>query len=124
VARAVTGPARVLIVDDEPDICEVLYESLVPAGYDVRPVFSAFDAVAVATAYRPHVILLDLTMPGMPGDQVLQALRSAGVAAPVIAITARPERTRVGYFAVVGKPLDMQELRRMMTAAIGRESDP
>ena len=121
--RTVTGPARVLIVDDEPDICEVLYESLVPVGYDVRPVFSAFDAVAVATAYRPDVILLDLTMPGMAGDQVLQALRSAGVTAPVIAITARPERTRAGYFAVVGKPLDMRELRRTMTAAIGRESD-
>ena len=118
-----TGPARVLIVDDEPDICEVLYESLVPVGYDVRPVFSAFDAVAVAAAYRPDVILLDLTMPGMAGDQVLQALRSAGVTAPVIAITARPERTRAGYFAVVGKPLDMRELRRTMTAAIGRESD-
>ena len=118
-----TGPARVLIVDDEPDICEVLYESLVPVGYDVRPVSSAFDAVAVAAAYRPDVILLDLTMPGMPGDQVLQALRSAGVTAPVIAITARPERTRAGYFAVVGKPLDMRELRRTMTAAIGRESD-
>ncbi len=118
-----TTPGRILIVDDEPDIVEVLSERLVDAGYDVRPVLTSADAVDAAVAFSPDVILLDLVMPGMMGDEVLKALRSAGVQAPVIAISGRSSRTRAGYFAVVGKPFDMQQLRRALTDAIHRRAD-
>jgi DNA-binding response OmpR family regulator len=108
----------VLIVDDEPGIVDLLQEVLVEAGYDVRPVSTSVDALAVAVGFRPHVVLLDLTMPGMSGDQVLHALRERGIQAPVVAISARPELAGPGFLAVVGKPLDMREVTQVVADAL------
>ena len=99
-----------LIVDDEPEIVDLLQEVLTEAGYDVRSVFTSDEALAVALGFRPHVVLLDLRMPGMSGDQVLRALRERGIQAPVIAISARPELAGLGFFGVVGQPLAMRGL--------------
>jgi two-component system OmpR family response regulator len=118
-----TARGRILIVDDEPDILEVLSERLIEAGYDVHPVQASVDAVDAAVAFSPDVILLDLVMPRMMGDAVLEALRSAGVRAPIIAMSGRSTRPRAGFFAVVGKPFDMQQLRRVLADAISRRPD-
>jgi DNA-binding response OmpR family regulator len=108
----------VLIVDDEPEIVELLQEVLTEAGYDVRSVFTSDEALAVALGFRPHVVLLDLRMPGMSGDQVLRALRERGIQAPVIAISAKPELAGPGFFRVVGKPMDMREVPQVVAAAL------
>ena len=110
--------ARVLIVDDERDIVDLLQDILVELGYDVRPVFVSSDAVAVAGAFRPAVILLDIAMPGMMGALVLEALRAAGILMPVIAISARPELAGPGFFDVIGKPARIDEVARTVAAAI------
>ena len=110
--------ARVLIVDDERDIVDLLQDILVELGYDVRPVFVSSDAAAVAGAFRPAVILLDIAMPGMMGAQVLEALRAAGILMPVIAISARPELAGPGFFDVIGKPARIDEVARTVAAAI------
>jgi DNA-binding response OmpR family regulator len=114
----VSDRARVLIVDDERDIVDLLQDILVELGYDVRPVFVSSDAVAVAGAFRPEVILLDIAMPGMMGAQVLEALRAAGILMPVIAISARPELAGPGFFDVIGKPARIDEVARTVAAAI------
>ncbi len=114
-----------LIVDDEPEIVDLLQEVLTEAGYDVRSVFTSDEALAVALGFRPHVVLLDLRMPGMSGDRVLHALRERGIQAPVIAISARPELAGPGFFGVVGQPLDMREVPQVVGDALraGRAPD-
>lgn len=118
-------PARVLIVDDEPAIVELLHEILSTDEYDVRPVSDSTDAVAVALAFQPHVLLLDLVTPGLPGEEVLRVLREHGVQAPAVAIAARPELAGPEFFDVLGKPLDLQEVLRVVADAIrfGRPPD-
>ena len=107
-----------LIVDDERDIVDLLQDILAELGYDVRPVFVSSDAVAVAGAFRPDVILLDIAMPGMMGAQVREALRGAGVRAPVIAISARPALAGPGFFDVIGEPTRIDEVARAVAAAV------
>jgi DNA-binding response OmpR family regulator len=133
VDRAVSGqpgdgaprPARILVVDDEPTVLDLLTEVLARAGYDVRPVATASDAVAVAVDFQPEALLLDLMMPGMNGNQLLQALRESGVAAPAVAISGQPERAGPGFLAVVAKPVDIRGLPRLVAAAVqaGQGSD-
>ena len=119
-------PARVLIVDDEPAIVELLHEILSTDEYDVRPVGDSADAVAVALAFQPHVLLLDLVMPGLQGQEVLRVLREHGVQAPGGgAIAARPELAGPEFFDVLGKPLELQEVLRVVADAtrFGRPPD-
>jgi DNA-binding response OmpR family regulator len=132
VDRTVSGqrdgaarPPRILVVDDDPTVLDLLTEVLARAGYDVRPVGTASDAVAIALDFQPEALLLDLMMPGMNGNQLLQALRESGVAAPAVAISGQPERAGPGFLAVVSKPVNIRGLPRLMAAAVqaGQGSD-
>lgn len=62
---------RLLIVDDEPKICHVLREYFSRRAYDVRSVCSGEEALALISAFRPDVVLLDLLMPGISGIDTL-----------------------------------------------------
>jgi DNA-binding response OmpR family regulator len=121
----VSHRARVLIVDDERDIVNMLHDVLVDEGYDVRPVFTSSDALVVAAAFHPDVVLLDIAMPGVMGDHVLESLRAVGVLVPVIAISARPELAGPRFFDVIGKPARIHEVARVVAEAIrhGRAHD-
>jgi CheY-like chemotaxis protein len=112
------GAARILVVDDDPAVLELLTEVLSTAGYDVRPAAGGSDAVAAAVEFRPHAMLLDLMMPGMDGNQVLQALRELGIHAPAVAISGQPQHAGPGFLAVLAKPLDIRGLPRLVAAAV------
>jgi two-component system OmpR family response regulator len=103
-------PVRVLIVDDDPSALDLLRDVLTTARFEVQTVLTAVDTVAVALSMRPDVILLDLVMPGMDGNQILNALRAHGIRAPAIAVTARPAMAGPGFFDVLGKPLDLERV--------------
>ncbi len=62
-----TGKAKVLIVDDEPPIVEVLVKMLSPCGYEMRTAFNGEDAVSIANEFHPDCVLTGITMPGMNG---------------------------------------------------------
>jgi CheY-like chemotaxis protein len=111
-------PSRILVVDDEPQVLELLTEVLAKAGYDVLAVGTGSEAVAVAVEFQPHVLLLDLMMPGMDGNQVLQALRESGIQAPAVAISGHPEHARSGFLAVLAKPLNIRGLPKLVAAAV------
>jgi CheY-like chemotaxis protein len=111
-------PPRVLVVDDEADIVSFLHGFLIVEGYDVRVATAGSDALAVVPTFRPDVILSDLAMPDMTGDQMLQVLRERGVSVPVIAISARSDLAGPGFFAVLGKPMDLQLGARVVAEAI------
>ena len=114
---------RVLVVDDETDFCEMIREYLLEkGGFQVEIATSGFAAGLVVSRFRPHVILLDLMMPGMDGFDVLHRLRGAEETRriPVIACSAYADpavRRRVrseGFDAFLEKPLRLDDLRRLI----------
>jgi DNA-binding response OmpR family regulator len=69
-------PRKVLIADDEPNIVTALEFLLHRAGYDVRTVNDGDQALALVGSYHPHVLLIDIMMPGKSGYEVCQRVRS------------------------------------------------
>jgi len=75
VSEPTKSTARVLIVDDDDDMREILRIDLSERGYDVRAADCGPAGIELAASWRPDVVLLDLGMPGMDGYQVAQRLR-------------------------------------------------
>lgn len=69
-------PRKVLIVDDEPNIVTALEFLLRRAGYDVRTATDGDQALALVEPYHPHVLLIDIMMPGKSGYEVCQRVRA------------------------------------------------
>lgn len=118
---------RVLLVDDEPDICEVAALSLeLDAEFEVRTCLSGEAALGDAAAWRPDLILLDVMMPRMDGLATLGALRAdpATQQIPVIFVTARAQANELavsgdpGVLGVIVKPFDPMKLARDVRALL------
>lgn len=66
---------KILLVDDEPDILEIVSYNLVHEGYQIQTAINGIEAIRKAKEYQPHLILLDIMMPGMDGIEVCEKLR-------------------------------------------------
>jgi CheY-like chemotaxis protein len=90
-AKLATRARDILVVDDEPDIRNVLDQAISEAGYSVRTAAGGLEALRLIDQARPGVILLDLMMPDMDGFEVLQRLRSNPATSniPVVVLTAK-----------------------------------
>ena len=88
-ARDSAGEARLLVVDDEETILELLSGSLRLAGFEVTTAASGMEALRVAAASRPDLIMLDVMMPDGDGFEVVRRMRSSGPDVPVIFLSAR-----------------------------------
>ncbi len=108
-------PARVLVVDDERGLRELLAYGLGQAGFSVRTVADGSAAFPVLQDWLPDVIVLDVMLPGRDGLTLLPEIRSL-TTAPVVMLTARTELDEklAGFSAgaddYVGKPFDLEEL--------------
>lgn len=108
-------PARVLVVDDDPTVAEVVTGYLDRAGYRVDRANDGPAALALATARRPDLVVLDLMLPGMDGLEVCRRLRAHGPV-PVIMLTARGDEEdrvlglEIGADDYVTKPFSPREL--------------
>ena len=111
--------SRVLIVDDEPHIREVLSDFLTRVGDEVATAATGAAALEAVPTFQPDVILLDMVMPGMSGADVLDALRRAGLTIPVILISGQPITPPEGVFAFLKKPFDLRKVAELVTAAVG-----
>lgn len=106
---------RVLVVDDDPTVAEVVSGYLDRAGYLVDRAADGPDALARATAHRPDLVVLDLMLPGMDGLEVCRRMRGNGPV-PVIMLTARGDEDdrilglEVGADDYVTKPFSPREL--------------
>ncbi|MFD5638922.1 response regulator transcription factor [Streptomyces sp. NPDC127077] len=106
---------RVLVVDDDPTVAEVVSGYLERAGYRVDRAADGFVALARAAAHRPDLVVLDLMLPGMDGLEVCRRLRAQGPV-PVIMLTARGDEDdrilglEVGADDYVTKPFSPREL--------------
>jgi two-component system OmpR family response regulator len=124
--NAVTASARLLVVDDEATILELLSGSLRLAGFEVVTATSGAEAVRAAASSRPDLVLLDVMMPDGDGFEALRRIRSGGSEVPVIFLTARdevPDRVRgftVGGDDYVTKPFSLEELLGRIRAVLKR----
>ena len=124
--NTVTASARLLVVDDEATILELLSGSLRLAGFEVVTAASGAEAVRAAASGRPDLVLLDVMMPDGDGFEALRRMRSVGAEVPVIFLTARdevPDRVRgfnVGGDDYVTKPFSLDELLGRIRAVLKR----
>lgn len=117
---------KILVVDDEPMLTDLLDAHLTQRGYLVWKVNNAEDALAKLTL-KPDLILLDIGMPGIDGLQLCQTIRSH-VGCPILFLTARiTEQDKVDGLAVGGddyitKPFSLRELTARIEAHLRREA--
>jgi len=117
---------RVLYVEDEPDIRELVEFALEEEGFELNVCVSGADALEQARHDRPDLILLDVMMPGMDGPTTLTRLREMSHLSdtPVIFMTAKvqpPELARyrsLGAIDIIVKPFDAMELAGQLRATL------
>ena len=107
---------KVLVVDDEPNIVELLTVSLKFQGFEVATATSGLQALEVAPEFKPDAFILDVMMPGMDGFELLPKLRSLGFEGPVLFLTAkdavehRIHGLTIGADDYVTKPFSLEEV--------------
>jgi two-component system OmpR family response regulator len=107
---------RILVVDDEPNIVDVISMALRYQGFDVAAAATGGEAVSQVKAFRPHLMLLDVMLPDMEGFEVAERLGSQRIGVPIIFLTARDsteDKIRgltTGGDDYVTKPFSLEEL--------------
>jgi two-component system response regulator (stage 0 sporulation protein F) len=115
---------RILVVDDEAPVREVLSEYFTTQGYTVDAAASGNDALAAVRRARPDLVLLDIRMPGIDGVEILRRIRELDEDLAVIMVTANEdvvlarETLKLGAFDYVAKPFDFSYLDRAVAAAL------
>lgn len=118
--------AHLLVVDDEPNIRDLLASSLRFAGFEVSTAEDGASAFHLATTEHPDLIVLDVMMPDMDGFTVTRRLRDAGVRTPVLFLTARDQmRDKIQGLTVGGddyvtKPFGLEEVVARIRAILRR----
>jgi DNA-binding response OmpR family regulator len=116
---------HILIVDDEPRIVEIARDYLERAGFRVTAAANGADALSIARAKRPDLIVLDLGLPGMDGFDITRALRKQSNV-PIIMLTARVDESdkliglELGADDYVTKPFSPKELVARVRAVFRR----
>jgi len=119
------GP-RILIVDDEPNIRDLLTTSLRFAGFGVRAVSNGAQTISAVLEEEPDLIILDVMLPDMNGFSVTKRLRSAGYTAPILFLTAKDDTEdkitglTVGGDDYVTKPFSLDEIVARIKAILRR----
>jgi len=117
---------KVLIVDDEPSIRDLLTRHLRFEGFRTHAVGNGHDAVDAAEKGEPDIILLDVMLPDMSGFSVTKKIRSMGITAPVLFLTARDETEdkitglTIGGDDYVTKPFSLAEIVARIQAILRR----
>jgi two-component system OmpR family response regulator len=124
--REVTARARVLVVDDEASITDLVATVLRYEGFDVEVAGSGWDALRSAQSFAPDLVILDLMLPDHDGFEIHRRLRDRGVQSPVIFLTARDateDKVRgltLGGDDYVTKPFSLEELVARIRAVLRR----
>src|SRR5512135_1975408 len=117
--------AKILVIDDEPSIVNLVTAYLKPEGYEVHTSMDGPSGLKAARAFKPDLIILDIMLPGMDGLELLSRLRRESDVY-VILLTAKTEETdkivglSVGADDYVTKPFSPRELMARLKAALRR----
>ncbi|MBM7054598.1 MULTISPECIES: response regulator transcription factor [Streptomyces] len=128
MSPAEDDPQRILIVDDEPAVREALRRSLAFEGYGTQVAVDGYDALAMAEAYAPDLIVLDIQMPRMDGLTAARRIRATGSTTPILMLTARDtvgDRVTgldAGADDYLVKPFELDELFARIRALLRRSS--
>lgn len=128
MSDAANTPVQILVIEDEDDIRNLIVMNLKRAGFEVMSAGNGFDGLSLLKAHRPPVLLLDLMLPDMSGEEICARLRSDPEikGTYVIMVTARTEeQDRIAGFEVgaddyVPKPFSVKELVLRVKAAARR----
>ena len=121
--------ARLLVVDDEPNILELLSASLRFAGFEVASAANGVEALRLARSFRPDLLVLDVMMPEMDGFDLVRRLRGEGSRTPVVFLTARDATEdkvtglTLGGDDYVTKPFSLEEVVARIRAVLRRTSE-
>jgi len=108
--------SKLLIVDDEVEICDFLKMFFEDRGFDVEVAYTGADALQKAAAFKPAMMLLDIKIPGMDGLEVLRRIKKEFPAIRVLMVTALEtsekinEALRLGADNYITKPLSLEYL--------------
>jgi DNA-binding NtrC family response regulator len=123
------GRPTVMVVDDEPRVCQLLERLLREEGYHVVTAQSGQRALTLAAEASSDVIVLDIVMPGLDGVATLRKLRSRGLSSAVIMLTAQGtvrtarEAMRLGAYDYITKPFDPEFLKSVLRGALRDRSE-
>ena len=117
ILLAMETVADILIIEDDPSINEVVCAHLERRGYRCRQAFSGTEGLLLLREQRPDVVITDLMLPGVPGEEIVRAIRGADSALPIIVISARITAAdkisllQAGADDYLTKPFDLDELQ-------------
>lgn len=117
---------RILIVEDERGILHEIEEALIEEGYDVTTAADGVAGLALAAAKKPHLVVLDIRLPGPSGFEVCQRIRQENLDARVLFLTALKEEAdkirglELGGDDYMSKPFSMGELKARIKALLRR----
>lgn len=120
---------RILVVDDEPNINDLISTSLKFSGFDVRSAMNGAQALTIAEEFKPHALVLDVMMPGMNGFEVCEKLRKDGLKVGVLFLTAKDSTDdkvtglTIGGDDYMVKPFSLEELIARVRAILRRTGD-
>jgi two-component system, OmpR family, response regulator len=126
MTESATDSHRILVVDDEPNIADVVSMALRFQGFEVETAGTGTDAISAVTSFRPHLIVLDIMLPDMEGFDVAQRLGAQRARVPIIFLTARDatdDKIRgltLGGDDYVTKPFSLEELVARIRAILRR----
>lgn len=116
---------HILVVEDDPDINKLLCRIVTDAGYDCRPAFSGSEAALLVEQYSYDLVLLDLMLPGLTGEEFIARLRK-GKTMPIIVLSAkaglenRVNVLKLGADDFIPKPFDNAEVLARIEAQLRR----
>jgi len=121
--------AVIVLVDDDPDLREMLEHVLRRAGHEVFSAANGTDGVQLCCAHPPALVIMDMIMPGKRGPESIQEIRARFPILPVLAISGAPDGSRVldlakqvGADESIAKPFALEELlasvHSLLTAAL------
>jgi len=124
---ALTPAGRILVIDDNPSVVDIVGRCLREEGYGVLTALTSDEGLKLVILSRPELVLLDLALPGTNGIELLKRIRSTNPSIRVIIVTGNTdpvlarEALDLGAIAYIDKPFDFAYLKRVIAVAM-RES--